>query len=177
MTKTTRLNQTGSILRLDRGKKAVFMMLFALFSTFLAQSQCALTWNTQPPKFQRICIPFSTLTPRLQVAAVTCPGGNLSYQWQKKRPVSVGGTGLWEDISPFAAGYIGGNTPTLDITVADSITGGASYYEYRNVVISTGGINPCISGGTTACPYQSDTSNVSKIVGVRKPISKIFYCA
>jgi hypothetical protein len=172
MTKTTRLNQTGSILRLDRGKKAVFMMLFALFSTFLAQSQCALTWNTQPPKFQRICIPFSTLTPRLQVAAVTCPGGNLSYQWQKKRPVSVGGTGLWEDISPFAAGYIGGNTPTLDITVADSITGGASYYEYRNVVISTGGINPCISGGSTACPYQSDTSNVSKIVGVRKPTVK-----
>lgn len=57
------------------------------------------------------------------MAAVTCPGGNLSYQWQKKRPVSVGGTGLWEDI-PFAAGYIGGNTPTLDITVAHSITGG-----------------------------------------------------
>jgi gliding motility-associated-like protein len=172
MTLTTLFTQTRSKVRLDLGKKVVFVMLLALLSPFLSVSQCKLTINTQPPKLQRICVPFSSITPRLQVAAVTCPGGNLTYQWQKLRPTSIGGTGTWVDIGTSTPGYIGANTPTLDITTADSIIGKPSFYKYRNMITSSGGINPCISGGTTNCIFQRDSTNVSEIIGVRKPIVK-----
>ncbi|NUM31101.1 MAG: hypothetical protein HUU47_02105, partial [Bacteroidetes bacterium] len=123
-------------------------------------SQSGLTINTQPIKLQRICVPTMPSTPRLQVAAVTCGGATLTYQWQRNRPVSIGGTGTWEDIGPAWPGYTGANTPTLDITVADSISGIRVEYLYRCYIVSS---FPC---------YGTATTNVSQIIGVRKPVVK-----
>lgn len=160
MTDNTHLSQSRSKLRLDHGKKAFFIMLLALFSSFLSVAQSGLTINTQPVKLQRICIPSMPTTPRLQVAAVTCGGANLTYQWQRLRPTSIGGTGNFEDISTSWPGYTGANTPTLDITVADSISGDRSLYKYRCFIVSS---FPCFGQAFT---------NVSEIVGVRKPVVK-----
>jgi gliding motility-associated-like protein len=146
--------------KLDLKKRSILIMLFALFSTFYSQAQSGLTINTQPVKLQRICVPSMPTTPRLQVAAVTCGGATLTYQWQRLRPTSIGGTGLFEDISTSWPGYTGANTPTIDITVADSIMGIRSEYQYRCYIVSS---FPC---------YGTATTNVSQIVGVRKPVVK-----
>ena len=144
--------------KLDLKKRSILIMLFALFSTFYSRAQ--LTINTQPVKLQRICVPSMPTTPRLQVAAVTCSGATLTYQWQRLRPTSIGGSGTFDDISTSWPGYTGANTPTLDITVADSISGIRSTYKYRCYIVSS---FPC---------YGTATTNVAEIVGVRKPVVK-----
>ena len=162
MTNNTLLSQVGSKLGLDRRKKGILIMFFALFSAFLSQSQFVI--NTQPPKIQRICFPNSALSGRLQVAAVTCSGYNLTYQWQRNRPTIIGGTGTFIDLANPTAGYTGVNTPTLDI-VNDSLNNIGSRYLYRCFITSSG------SGGS--CPsFETKLTNVSEVIGVRKPIVK-----
>ncbi|MCC6721782.1 MAG: hypothetical protein IT243_06225, partial [Bacteroidia bacterium] len=159
MTNSTNLSKTRSIYRLDLWKKAILITFVALFSSFLSMSQSGLTINTQPVKMQRICVPTMPSTPRLQVAAVTCGGASLTYQWQRLRPTSIGGTGTFTDIGSWP-GYTGYNTPTLDITVADSITGNRVEYLYRCFIVSS---FPC---------YGTAYTDTARIFGVRKPVVK-----